>query len=96
MTQKHTPTPWTFKQDPKTGDCGITAVGVGILAETYAEIRRAHEYATGESHANAAHIVKCVNMHDELVEALEIAETYRMTKEDRIIIEEALKKAGAL
>lgn len=51
---------------------------------------------------NAANIVKCVNMHDELVDALKklrmsvSGECYIGDEKELAIIEEALKKSGAL
>lgn len=53
-------------------------------------------YTQEQAIKNADEIANKLNLHDELVEALEIAETYKLSQEDRIIIEEALKKAGVL
>lgn len=56
--QEHTPTPWY--QGAIAGTEGtIFANGDGVIVEDVAE-------------ADAAHIVKCVNLHDELVKALEL------------------------
>lgn len=96
MTQKHTPTPWVWIEgDPdiftlwNNKEVPLAAVKSPIWHED-------RLCGSLEAAANAAHIVKCVNMHDELVEALEIAETYKLKQEDRLIIEKTLKKAGAL
>lgn len=51
---KHTPTPWD-----RMGDLIIRVEGPASF-----------DVAKVDSEANAAHIVKCVNLHDELVEAL--------------------------
>ncbi len=53
---EHTPTPWA------ASDVRVDATA-----------RKAHEGPTciASSVANAAHIVKCVNLHDELVAAME-------------------------
>lgn len=58
----HTPTPWAIDG----GDIAIGGV-VCILADYCGP-----DYAgTQERIANAAHIVRCVNLHDELVAALD-------------------------
>jgi hypothetical protein len=68
MTQ-HTPTPWIA-----TSDCHYDAAS--YLIETQdgkLVIATCHEGDADEvldCSANAAHIVKCVNSHDALVEAL--------------------------
>ena len=93
---KHTPTPWV-------------AIDEYIYSQDRFEIgtttTSGFDYGTDD--ANAAHIVKCVNMHDELVEALkEIndlnenhspfgGEMYQ-DRIDRELVRETLKKAGAL
>lgn len=60
---KHTPTPWDQLNDVFTIEDGYFSMiqtPDQCIANVFDE-------------ANAAHIVKCVNMHDELVEALEAA-----------------------
>jgi len=59
MTRTHTPTPWRIR------DCGNTEI-IGANGRTV-------ETLPGASY-NAAHIVRCVNAHDELVAALRKAE----------------------
>jgi hypothetical protein len=60
-TPKHTPTPW------RVGDAGFTVFGPKTDQPSPVTI------APCKSKANAAHIVKCVNLHDELVDfALEV------------------------
>lgn len=69
---KHTPGPWIVRA-PQAGnieemlDCGISADVNGehkIIAETFGQVS-AHNFVPAQ--ANAAHIVKCVNMHEELI-----------------------------
>lgn len=90
MTKEHTPTPWKV----------YLYGGVQIGQEDTGEAVCSMWGDKQEGEANASHIVKCVNMHDELVEAL-----VRMKQwcEDEVgaelpctSIDEALKKAGAL
>jgi len=64
MTKEHTPTPWynianDIYHESEYGSDPIASV--------------CGECSFNQDQANAAHIVKCVNMHDELVEALEDA-----------------------
>lgn len=60
---KHSPTPWVF-EDEYVRDCGGD-----IVADVYVQPTA----DAGESmEANAEHIVRCVNLHDELVEAMEL------------------------
>lgn len=70
---KHTPTPWNVSQ---TGSyfTEIRAESGRRIAETWVQGQaRSRDAAIKQAYtneANAAHIVKCVNLHDELVEAL--------------------------
>lgn len=61
----HTPTPWKInKQDTGMNDSGtIEGGGIIIVPDVYGESK---ERADG----NAAHIVRCVNNHDALLQAL--------------------------
>jgi hypothetical protein len=65
----HTPTPWTAKgYDVRAGQAGR------MIAYTGPHHTPDDQYPKGcklEDEANAAFIVKAVNCHDELVEALE-------------------------
>lgn len=64
---KHAPTPWMVKEGDETV---ITdADGNLILDTAYSDFHL--EY---DDKPNAAHIVKCVNMHEELVERLKEAQ----------------------
>lgn len=92
MTQKHTPTPWY---------ADINFITDGQRNEV-AHITSYH-MTLHEECANAAHIVKCVNMHDELVEALSaMVRNGRKQgwdynyENDMDNSREVLKKAGAL
>lgn len=61
---KHTPTPWNYKQAYANGaGAFIGPDGKGIACITSSTKR-------DNNAANAAHIVRCVNAHDELVAAL--------------------------
>jgi len=65
---KHTPTPWTtlFDGDEvQIGDSSGNFVAMTLPCESSG--------ATERDYANAAHIVKCVNAHDELVRVVEAA-----------------------
>lgn len=86
---KHTPTPWVHKDGE-------------VYEENDFKIFDAYnsDFLYEEDKANAAHIVKCVNMHDELVEVLS---KFMDFKDSDYVpnnmfkrAEEALKKAGAL
>lgn len=66
----HTPTPWSFKTDRTTGDCGIYADGTGIFVEVFSDIRSAGENSRAEALANAEFILKAVNSHDAMLAAL--------------------------
>jgi hypothetical protein len=70
MKTQHTPTPWKVGQPLGEGAIqiqseGINSYGNFILAEIPNRVE--------EDQANASHIVKCVNLHDELVHALHVA-----------------------
>ena len=109
MTEtKHTQTPWEkcggatpYYTCIKSGDEYI----VYGMADNQSHKEHGHRIKAPDmwtQQANAAHIVKCVNMHDELVEALkEAREEYlggfrfhEIPKETPY--DETLKKAGAI
>jgi len=98
---KHTPAPWvSSKIKTSSGHC--FRIGsqeqidkreenkhtVPAYACLYVDYMNAHE----EAEANANHIVHCVNMHDELMEALEMCVEYL---EDRPIVRVVVDKAIA-
>ena len=66
MQKKSTYTPWEFLFQPREDHVAAiqTVVEGDKFPETICELN---------NKANARHIVKCVNMHDELLEALEFA-----------------------
>jgi len=93
MTTGHTPTPWEqVGQHISDGDCGEIASTSDSNFEYDVDL------------ANAAHIVKCVNLHPELIEALRFARCKFMNDYHNRYNEaplstpydEVLKKAGAL
>jgi hypothetical protein len=101
---KHTPTPWIIEHGhmQQHTDIRYWQITDGQDAICNNQFCYAHD-----SEAKAAHIVKCVNMHDELVGALERAIVYMKEEFNNIDdtgeefsiveqIEQALKKAGAL
>lgn len=63
---KHTPTPWDKEV---IEDIWIKGVGK-VFAEGKIGIDAVIAIVSGTTKADAAHIVKCVNMHDELVKAI--------------------------
>lgn len=110
---KHTPTPWRVEGDTTLiwGHCDthdLSDYGMGYpIAECRVSPMSTSTWCRApyadEGEANAAHIVKCVNMHDELVAALEnLADfcegSFAKPKEQDDLIEalRVLKKAGAL
>lgn len=86
MTKEHTPTPWVLDDDGDGDYKIISEDGRLIAVET-------SYYPIAPSIEDAAHIVKCVNMHDELVGAL-LAIYWNGVDEEELKI--TLKKAGAL
>lgn len=111
---KHTPTPWRIEGGTTLiwGNCNPddnTDAGMGYpITECRITPISASSWCKApyneEGEANAAHIVKCVNMHEELVEALMEARLdfileYEMrfnSKPTDTPYCETLKKAGAL
>ena len=80
----HTPTPWNYKVAimpngiEKSFDCAIVDGDGHIIAETFGKVAYNRgtmkgAYLERPAPANAAHIVRCVNSHDQLVEALRLA-----------------------
>ena len=107
MTTAHTPVPWAVS---KCHQRRITSSGklicTAVLRNQNKPSPKNNAFGKDEAEAlaNAAHIVKCVNIHDELVEAFKsIIErsqngslgTSKVIDMRNIAIE-ALKKAGAL
>lgn len=72
---KHTPGPWALDEYKSVVDeKGQTVLANGFsMVMSYGEDQKVAK-------ANAAHIVKCVNMHDELVEALKLADGFLANK----------------
>ena len=63
---KHTPTPWVL------GPNGLD-IRDGKHEDKIVTVDYVDHIASEQQEANAAHIVKCVNAHDGLVEALRLA-----------------------
>lgn len=92
---KHTPTPWPSETVEQIWLAGINK----LFADGMLGISVVNAIIDKVANADAAHIVKCVNLHEELVEALKFMydnyDEYIVMK--RLAeIEETLKKAGAL
>ena len=90
MSKEHTPTPWDQLNGVFTHDDGYFSMiqtPDKCIANVFEE-------------SDAAHIVKCVNMHDELVGALkswvDAMDNDRSTSDSYLTALETLKKAGAL
>ena len=93
---KHTPAPWvtTFEEGTPFfhGVYQLDKNGFEGEAVTYVTDSTNHQRAQ----ANAEHIVKCVNLHDELLEALEHARDCLPANchpDDLSLITEAIAKA---
>lgn len=94
----HRPTPWQIEK----GTLYLSTMHPSPIFELVPLLGDENEHQ-----ANAAHIVKCVNAHDGLVAALELADEWLSCvedhlqdspqfKQDREQINAALAKAGAL
>jgi hypothetical protein len=66
---EHTPTPWYADEDSREG----MEWNIHIVQHDNPNNRVCFMTSDGPSEANAAFIVKAVNNHDKLVEALDIA-----------------------
>lgn len=87
MKKEHTPTPWKVYQYG----------GVQIGQEDTGEAVCSMWGDKKEGEANAAHIVKCVNMHDELVAVMsDIHDFLKRSGYDTTMVKATLKKAGEL
>ena len=75
MTTNHTPAPWYA--DTELATCAVLPAGTDDWRFAVAVCQPPNYHPSGiaaanaESRANAAHIVRCVNAHDELVAALQ-------------------------
>ena len=70
MNKSHTPTPWRVDGADivSPSECAVVAT-----------VQWCGEGRDGESDANAAHIVRCVNAYDDLVAALTAAQEFLQT-----------------
>lgn len=71
----HTPGPWAFRTDLKTGDCGLVATGTGVFAEAFADVRHAGENARAEALANAHLIAAAPDLQEQLALARDLLVT---------------------
>jgi hypothetical protein len=74
MTTNHTPTPWVVNhQHASRANDAESVIEQEGGSNAIATIHEIYTLSPGGSHrhANAAHIVRCVNAYDELVAALE-------------------------
>jgi len=67
---EHTPTPWLHIHNRSIHLCKELTVSIQGVNE--------HPICNVEGLANAKHIVKCVNMHDELLEALKASHNHAL------------------
>ena len=82
MKTQHTPTPWQIN---KNNYCKIEVPKINS--------DNTFEIAMLNNATNAAHIVKCVNLHDELVEALNVLMMYGDNCDSHPEFENLLKRA---
>jgi hypothetical protein len=68
---QHTPTPWTLNTQDEEYCLPINK----IFGADNLDVAETNGATLDEMEANAQHIVKCVNLHDKLVEALGIIKT---------------------
>ncbi len=83
MSNQHTPGPWYVVPDqPSHGAClALCGPGTEVIARSPESPEYQHPEQAIDA-ANFARIVKCVNAHDDLLEALQdlLAEVDAMTK----------------
>jgi hypothetical protein len=90
----HTPIPWHRNA---YNICSIIKINNGpdSNGHNYVDGRHQVKIASAEWATDAAHIVKCVNLHDELIEALKDAHPYITSDALRATIGELIVKAEA-
>lgn len=69
MNTNHTPTPWTNDNGRIRGERGFAVAD--ILWQNPSTSPDGMKAGSAAAEANAAHIVRCVNTHDELIYALD-------------------------
>ena len=94
MTTKttHTPAPWKSRDAvvlhgiEKSQDCAILDGENCIIGECFEKVGRTSEgrFLYRPSKANAAHIVRCVNEREELIEVLRYAAALNWEVENKI------------
>ena len=80
---EHTPTPWVVDEDPledkgyqtlitMPGKNGFQGTSIAYVNHNWNDAEHGERRISwAEAEANARHIVHCVNVHDDLVKALE-------------------------
>lgn len=88
----HTPTPWIFSSDEDGTNEILSSSLELIMDDAYIPFCPSPD--------DMRHIVKCVNLHDELVASLLMikmsAAWFHLSRETKDFINETLEKAGAL
>ena len=92
MTTKHTPTPWEITNSGYDGNL-IYKIQIGTNSRTVAYAYSTDGRKQDEQVANAVHILKCVNLHDELVAGLMDAHPYIADDKLRASIGNLITKA---
>ena len=92
-TPTHTPTPWKYREGWECYQlCSANGMPIGLT--DYPSDGR--NIFREEAEANAAHIVRCINVHDQLVEALRLVDEklgHKFNSELSDIVDEALAAA---
>ena len=104
---KHTPTPWILHSNGKISrfneDVMVLRATVGLISTCWPIYNTDEEgdsddysIAKNNAQANAKHIVKCVNMHDEIIENLQEAANLLKRNGYRVVpFLDVIKKAKA-
>ena len=97
MTTKHTPAPWSLsKHHSKSNIEGAKSRHIASTAGYSDNLSTWHYSGSNyheENEANAEHILKCVNLHDELVAGLMDAHPYIADDKLRASIGDLIVKA---
>src|SRR5574338_1639700 len=101
----HTPTPWKLSEEGIIAAQSATPATAGgapnpallrtpVIALPPVDYPDYSQFKTSDWDADAAHIVHCVNTHDQLVAALKMIESC-LTPEDNDITAQTVRKALA-
>lgn len=105
MENKHTDGTWVLNIVKDGGDWDYQIRTEELSGRIGKHIATTNKYLEGKGEANAKHIVKCVNMHDELVRLLRATSEYldsgdypENETQFKLFndIEQALKSAGEI